>query len=65
MALLYSEYLQISHHDLNMKGVYDGALDQDHMLHIDPLLLKNCRVPEFDGAYEEFLSHKNTASKIS
>lgn len=57
MALLYSEYLQISHHDLNMKGVYDGALDQDHMLHIDPLLLKNCRVPEFDGAYEEFLSY--------
>ena len=57
MALLYSEYLQISHHDLNMKGVYDGALDQDHMLHIDPLLLKNCRVPEFEGAYDEFLSY--------
>ena len=57
MALLYSEYLQISHHDLNMKGVYDGALDQDHMLHIDPLLLKNCRVPEFVGAYDEFLSY--------
>lgn len=59
MVLLYSEYLQISHHDLNMKGVYDGALDQDHMLHIDPLLLKNCKVPEFDGAYDEFLSYFN------
>lgn len=57
MALLYSEYLQVTHHDLEMKGVYDGALDQDHMLHIDPLLLKNCRVPEFNGAYDEFLSY--------
>ena len=57
MALLYSEYLQISHHDLNMKGVYDGALDQDHMLHIDPLLLKTCKVSEFEGAYDEFLSY--------
>ena len=59
MALLYSEYLHICHDTLTNKGVYDGALDQDYMLHIDPLLLKTCQVPEFKGAYEEFLSYFN------
>lgn len=59
MALVYSEYLQVSHQTLSLKGVYDGALDQDYMLHIDPLLLKTCKVPEFKGAYEEFLSYFN------
>jgi len=37
--------------------VYNGALDQDYELHIDPLLLKTCDIQEFEGAYEEFIAY--------
>ena len=57
MALTYSKYLQISHQTLISKGVYNGALDQDYKLHIDPLLIKTCDIPEFKGAYEEFITY--------
>lgn len=59
MALTYSKYLHVGHRALISKGVYDGALDQDYELHIDPLLLKTCNIPEFKGAYEEFIAYFN------
>ena len=40
----YSEYLQIKHSLLVSKGVYDGYIDKDSKLHIDPLLLKACPI---------------------
>jgi len=57
MSLPYSKYLNISHNALISKGVYDGSLDEDSLLHIDPLLLKNCTVPEFNGAYDSFIQY--------
>lgn len=59
MALTYSKYLQVSHRILLSKGVYDAALDQDFKLHVEPLLLKTCTIPEFVGAYDEFISYFN------
>lgn len=38
-------------------GVFDGKVNVDSQLHVDPLLLKDCLVPEFCGAYEEFLDY--------
>lgn len=57
MSLTYSKYLHVSHRSLISKGVYNGALDQDYELHIDPLLLKTCDIPEFKGAHEEFIAY--------
>ncbi len=57
MANHYSTYFKIKHQDLVEKGVYNAFLDQDSLLHIDPLLLKDCKIPEFKNAYEEFLMY--------
>ena len=59
MALHYSKYYKVPHRSFFQKGVFDGMLDVDSHLHIDPLLLKSCQVPEFVGAYDEFLDYFN------
>lgn len=55
MALHYSKYFNIAHNEFERLGVYDGYLDKDSLLHIDPLNLKNCKEPEFEDAYEKFM----------
>lgn len=57
MALHYCEYLGIKHSQLVEKGVYDGFLDQDSKLHIDPMLLKNSTILEFRDAYDTFIKY--------
>lgn len=57
MATHYSDFLKIKHSSLVDKGVYDGCIDQDSKLHIDPMLLKNSDIPEFSSAYESFISY--------
>lgn len=57
MANHYSTYFNIKHNDLVNKGVYNAFLDQDSLLHVDPLLLKGCTIPEFNNAYEDFLQY--------
>lgn len=57
MANHYSTYFKIKHYDLVNKGVYNAFLDKDSLLHIDPLLLKGCKIPEFKNAYEDFLQY--------
>ena len=47
MANHYSTYFNITHEDLVNRGVYNAFLDKDSLLHIDPLLLKDCTIPEF------------------
>ena len=59
MALTYSEFLKVDHATLLSKGVFDGTLDVDSQLHVDPLLLKMCEIPEFDGAYDDFVNYFN------
>ena len=53
----YSTYFNITHEDLVNRGVYNAFLDKDSLLHIDPLLLKDCTIPEFKNAYEDFLQY--------
>ncbi len=57
MAKHYSTYFNIKHNDFVKKGVYNASLDKDSLLHIDPLLLKGCSIPEFINAYNEFLNY--------
>lgn len=64
MALHYSKQFKVSHRLFFEKGVFDGTLDIDSHLHVDPLLLKTCCVPEFHGAYEEFLEYFNKITHL-
>lgn len=57
MALTYSRFFKVKHRDFLRKGVYNAFLDQDSLLHIDPLLLKGSRIPEFTNAYTEFFNY--------
>ena len=57
MAKHYSTYFNIKHNDFVKKGVYNASLNKDSLLHIDPLLLKDCSIPEFKNAYDEFLNY--------
>lgn len=36
----YSKYCGVRHSALRNKGVFDGTIDNDSLLHIDPMLLK-------------------------
>lgn len=47
----YSKYCGVRHSALRNKGVFDGTIDNDSLLHIDPMLLKNSSIPEFNNAY--------------
>lgn len=53
----YSSYFDVPHDEFVRLGVYDGFVNEDSTLHINPLLLKKCNVPEFERAYESFLDH--------
>lgn len=57
MALTYSRYFKLKHDAFLQEGVYDASLDQDSLLHIDPLLLKDTGIPEFKNAYSEFFNY--------
>lgn len=43
----YSEIFNVSPRQLEKKGVFDA----------DPSLLKGCTIPEFVGAYDEFIGY--------
>lgn len=53
----YSELFNMPPKVLYDKGVFDADVDADSHLHIDPSLFKNCRIPEFDGAYDDFIGY--------
>lgn len=57
MSLTYSRFFKLKHKDFLQKGVYNAFLDKDSLLHIDPLLLKGSRIPEFKDAYTEFFNY--------
>ena len=57
MALTYSRFFKVKHKDFLQKGVFIALLDQDSVLHIDPLLLKGSEIPEFKNAYTEFFNY--------
>lgn len=57
MGKHYSEYFDIPHELFEKKGVYDGFINKDSRLHIDPILLKGCTEPEFIGAYDSYIHY--------
>ena len=57
MAIHYSQYFKLQHKDFVSNGVYNAFLDKDSLLHVDPLLLKGCTIPEFKESYKKFLEH--------
>ena len=55
-----SAILDISSNDLNKKGVFDGFIDIDSRLHIDPSLLEICKIKEFKNSkkvFDEYFSN--------
>lgn len=57
MAIHYSQYFHLQHKNFVSKGVYNAFLDKDSLLHVDPLLLKGCMIPEFKDSYNTFLDY--------
>ncbi len=49
-----STLLNVSSEKLDEKGVFDGFIDIDSRLHIDPSLLVISKIPEFTNSYQDF-----------
>lgn len=54
-----STLLRVSSKDLDKKGAFDGFIDVDSRLHVDPSLLAECGIPEFRHTHEEFEKYFN------
>lgn len=55
--MLLSELFNISPVLLTEKGVFNANVAEDSQLHIDPSLLKECSIPEFEHSYENFTKY--------
>ena len=55
----YSKYFKLPHSEFVKGGVFDGLTWRDIPLHVDPMLLKGCKIPEFERAYQKFLDYFN------
>jgi hypothetical protein len=59
-----SKVLKVSHKDLILQGAFDGFVDVDSRLYVDPHLLKGNRVPELARAYDRFHAHFQQVVKL-
>jgi hypothetical protein len=59
-----SDALGVSADALTAAGVFDGFVDLDSRLHIDPHLLAHCATPEMYGAREVFDEHFANVFKL-
>lgn len=50
--------------ELESKGVFDGFVDVDSRLHIDPSLLKKIGIKEFENSDEEFTTYFNNVLSL-
>lgn len=53
---------------LDKKGAFDGFVDIDSLLHVDPSLLATCKVAEFKSAHEKFEKYfirRNSKAAVS
>ena len=57
MPVRYSRYLKVPARAFENLKVFNAFIDQDSRFHVDPLLLRGCKIPEFQGAYEAFLDY--------
>lgn len=53
----YSQYFNVKSKDFEDRGVYNGRIGQDVPLHIDPMLLKGCKIPEFQNSYDSYFQY--------
>lgn len=54
-----STLLNVSSKALESKGVFDGFIDIDSNLHVDPALIKGLKIPEFKSAHLDFEKYYN------
>tara|TARA_R110002051_G_scaffold276703_1_gene338069 strand:- start:4452 stop:5870 length:1419 start_codon:yes stop_codon:yes gene_type:complete len=59
-----STLLNVSSEDLSNKGVFDGFIDIDSRLHVDPSLLVISRIPEFLNSQKSFEKYFNDVMKL-
>lgn len=59
-----STLLNVSSEDLKNKGVFDGFIDVDSRLHIDPSLLVISKTPEFKNSQKLFENYFNNVLKL-
>lgn len=52
-----SNILNVSSKDFNKKGAFDGFIDIDSRLHVDPSLLEICKIKEFKDSKKIFERH--------
>lgn len=57
MPIRYSRYFKIPAREFDNQSVFNAFIDQDSRFHVDPLLLRGCKIPEFQDAYEDFLDY--------
>jgi hypothetical protein len=50
-----SKFFHVPAKTFKQQKVYNALVQEDSKLHIDPLLLKECTIPEFTGSYNKFL----------
>lgn len=52
-----STILKVSEEELDKKGVFNSFVDIDSNLYIDPCLLENLKIVEFENSYSSFRNH--------
>lgn len=57
MPVRYSRYFKIPAREFEKQMVFNAFIDQDSRFHVDPLLLRGSRIPEFQNAYDAFLDY--------
>lgn len=53
MAILLSDYLEIDENDFESDGIFNSVLGVDTNLFLDPHLLKDTKIPEFEKSREK------------
>lgn len=59
-----SNLLNVSSEGLSNKGVFDGFIDIDSRLHVDPSLLVISKIPEFENSHNTFEKYFNDVLKL-
>lgn len=64
MATRIHEAFGLNKDILKAKGIFNGFIDVDSKLYIDPYLLIDCDVPEFKNSYQTFEAHFEEVFKL-
>ncbi len=59
-----SQYFGVPHAEFVKHGVYDALLGEDSRLHIDPLLIRDTKIPEFIDGYSKFLNRFSDTARL-